>query len=160
VAQSSRQRKKARRAAGTIKPPGRSEAKNQAVRESLEPLAPGERPGAVTVGAVLVTGLAIFVLVRYLGGVSFQGKRVEFAQFAPLLLILVMMSYGLWRARYWAVLGLQALLGLLIVYYGVTATLFGDLQGVAVALAVVIPSGYLFYKLVKAMARIQMPERS
>ena len=63
MAQSSRQRKKARQRSAApasshgAPEPKRSEAKNQAVRDSLEPLAPGQRPTAVTV--------AFFVVLRW-----------------------------------------------------------------------------------------------
>ena len=66
----------------------------------------------------------------------------------------------MWRARYWAVLGFQLLLVFLIfsAVFGLpcrrrrVAQFAGTLGLLAVA-------GTLFYFMVKAMARIQMPER-
>jgi cyanophycinase-like exopeptidase len=73
--------------------------------------------------------------------------------------LLCVMAYGMWRARYWAVLGMQTLLAITIIFASlglVTATS----AGAAVLLtAMILAGGTLFWFLVKAMARIQMPER-
>jgi len=65
----------------------------------------------------------------------------------------------MWRARYWAVLGMQALLGLLIVIVAISSLTVSNLLGALVVVAIIVPAGTLFWFLVKAMARIQMPER-
>ena len=68
-------------------------------------------------------------------------------------------AWGCFKVRYWAVLGMQALLGLSIVLF---CLLLIGAKNVFVALVclVVIPAaGTLFWFLVKSMARIQMPER-
>jgi hypothetical protein len=76
-------------------------------------------------------------------------------------LIMGFMSWGMWRARYWAVLGFQLLLILLIfsALYGLMLQTASVLQ-VALTLALLAGSAALFYRMVKAMARIQMPERA
>ena len=70
------------------------------------------------------------------------------------------MAFGMWRVRYWAVLGFQAVLALLILAAALglvgaesAAQLVGNLALIAIA-------GTLFYFMIKAMARIQMPERA
>ena len=143
-------------AAGTV--PSRSERRNAEARAKLVPLAPGERPRAVTVAAVLAGGLAAAEPVFFLfadvdrragtvvGAILFTG-------------LMAAMAWGLWHARYWAVLGMQALLGIVLVVFGISLPLAGDLVTVLIALAVLIPAGTLFWFLVKAMARIQMPGR-
>ena len=137
----------------------RSEAKNIAARAELEPLGPGERPTVVTIGAVVSALIAISIVAAYIAGIEVDGERPPFlSAFAPALLMGVM-AWGLWRARYWAVLGLQSLLVILMV-----ATSLGLVQaeeatqwiGNTVILA---GSGALFYFMIKAWARIQMPER-
>jgi len=65
----------------------------------------------------------------------------------------------MWRARYWAVLGFQALLALLILVWSLFLVRAESLLGVLVAIAVIGLAGTLFWFLVKALARIQMPER-
>ena len=70
------------------------------------------------------------------------------------------MAWGMWRARYWAVLGFQLLLVFLIF-----SAVFGLLvQAVSVAQFAVTSAcsrsrARFFFFMVKAMARIQMPER-
>ncbi|HEX5896975.1 MAG TPA: hypothetical protein VFY47_11665, partial [Thermoleophilaceae bacterium] len=46
----------------------RSRAKNAAARAALEPLAPGERPTAVTVGAIVAALLAVANLIAVVAG--------------------------------------------------------------------------------------------
>lgn len=167
MAQSSRQRRKARkRVQAAAAPPSeqvqgetRSEARNRAAREALEPLEPGERPTAVTVAAILTSGLALLNLAGFLVGIEIQGQRVELGSFVIYEAVMVLMSYGLWRAKYWAVLGLQALLGIAVVLGLISSLGVSDWIDAVIVAAVVIPSGTLFFFLVKAMARIQMPER-
>jgi hypothetical protein len=122
------------------------------------PLAPGERPAAVTVAAVVATVLGVANLVALI--VSYDssegGKTVSTLLGTVVLAVLV---FGMWRARYWAVLGFQALLAITMVL-GCLALLTA-VNGAAVLLAVAIIalSGTLFWFLVKALARIQMPTR-
>jgi hypothetical protein len=71
-----------------------------------------------------------------------------------------MMAWGMWHARYWAVLGFQ--LALVFVLF---SAFFGLLVGassvieVLATLALLAVAGSFFYFMVKAMARIQMPTR-
>jgi steroid 5-alpha reductase family enzyme len=68
-------------------------------------------------------------------------------------------AWGMWRAKYWAVLGMQAILGILIVLFSVFLFEASNVQSALICVAVIGPAGALFYFLVKAMARIQMPQR-
>jgi uncharacterized membrane protein YdbT with pleckstrin-like domain len=156
------ERKRALRAA-------RSEARNQAARETLEPLEEGERPTVVTIGAVVSALIALSAIVGYAAGVEVtkvgsdgieQGEDT-----APLLSIVAVvglmgtMAYGMWKARYWAVLGFQALLVIVLIAASlglIQATEWPQALGTT---ALIAGAGTLFYFMVKAMARIQMPER-
>lgn len=138
----------------------KAEVRNQEVRDELEPLAPGERPTVVTVGAIVAALVALSVVVGYLAGVKVDGERPEIAQVAAPALIMGVMAYGMWNARYWAVLGFQLILVFLIfsALFGlmVQASTVGQFAATIGLLAV---AGTFFYFMVKAMARIQMPER-
>lgn len=138
----------------------RAEQRNQEAREELKPLAEGERPLVVTLGAVVAGLIALSVVVGYLAGVEVDGERPGVAQVIAPALLMGVMSYGMWRARYWAVLGFQMLLVFLIfsAVFGlaVQASNVGQILVTSGLLAV---SGSFFYFMVKAMARIQMPER-
>jgi hypothetical protein len=57
-----------------------AEERNQATREALEPLADGERPLVVTIGAVLSGLLALSIIGGYLAGVEVDGESPRVAQ--------------------------------------------------------------------------------
>jgi len=147
----------------------RIEARNQAAREQLEPLAEDERPGVVTVAALISGVLAVGTVLAYAFGLEvgeFDDFGNQTGESRPSIfpvvvstVILGAMAYGLWRARYWAVLGFQTLLVLVIVVAALGLAQVTDLWRALVFVAILALAGFLFYRMVKAMARIQMPER-
>jgi hypothetical protein len=141
------------------KRPSRSELKNAEARARLVPLAEGERPRAVTVAALVALALALTEVGFAAAGYEVRGSKAAWPGVALFTLLLLAMAWGLWNARYWAVLGMQALLGLAMVLFGLLLAIASNLQAVLISLAVIVPAGALFWFLVKAMARIQMPER-
>ena len=138
----------------------RAEERNQATREALEPLAEGERPAVVTVGAIVAGLIAITVAAGYLAGAEVDGEKPRFAQAAGPALIMGVMAWGMWRARYWAVLGFQLILVFLIfsAVFGL-AVQASTVAQFAATLGLLGVAGAFFFFMVKAMARIQMPER-
>lgn len=138
----------------------RAEERNQEAREALEPLAEGERPRVVTIGAGISALVAASILVSYLSGAEVNGERPQLAQALAPALLMGVMAWGMWRARYWAVLGFQLVLVVLIfsAVFGlaVQATTFAQFLATS---ALLVVSGTLFFFMVKAMARIQMPTR-
>jgi hypothetical protein len=138
----------------------RAEQRNQEAREALEPLAEGERPTVVTVGAVVAALIALSIAVGYLAGVQVDGEKPKLPQVLAPAMIMGIMAWGMWRARYWAVLGFQLILVFVIfsAFFGlvVGASSVGQILGTLVLLIV---AGTFFYFMVKAMARIQMPTR-
>ena len=66
----------------------------------------------------------------------------------------------MWKARYWAVLGFQALLAITALVGFLSLLVASNVLAVLLSLVVLAGSGVLFYKLIRAMARIQMPERA
>jgi hypothetical protein len=138
----------------------RAEERNQEVRETLEPLAEGERPLVVTLGAVVAALIAASILTGYLAGAEVDGEKPRLAQVLAPALIMGVMAWGMWRARYWAVLGFQLLLVFLIfsAVFGL-AVQASSVGQFAATLGLLAVSGSFFYFMVKAMARIQMPSR-
>jgi hypothetical protein len=137
-----------------------AEVRNREAREALEPLADGERPLVVTVGAVVSGLIAASILIGYLAGVQVEGDKPRLPQVLAPALLMGIMSWGMWRARYWAVLGFQLLLVFLIfsAVFGLLVEAASVAQ-FAVTLGLLAVSGTFFYFMVKAMARIQMPQR-
>jgi steroid 5-alpha reductase family enzyme len=138
----------------------RAEERNQAAREALEPLAEGERPRVVTIGAVISALVAISIAVGYLAGTEVDGEKPRFVQALAPALLMGIMAWGMWRARYWAVLGFQLILVFLIfsAVYGL-ALQAATVTQVLATLGLLTVAGAFFFFMVKAMARIQMPSR-
>jgi hypothetical protein len=67
-------------------------------------------------------------------------------------------AVGMWLVRYWAVLLMQAFLTIAMLLFSLLAMEASNLQSALLCLVVIVASGALFWSLVKAMARIQMPE--
>ncbi|HEX8744987.1 MAG TPA: hypothetical protein VF712_17820 [Thermoleophilaceae bacterium] len=139
--------------------PSRSEAKDAAARTALAPLAEGERPRAVTVAAVVAALFAIGNLVAFVAGLEINGDKPQASGVISYSVLMGIAAWGMWKSKYWAVLGMQAILGILIVLFSVFLFEASDIPSALICLAVIVPAGALFYRLVKAMARIQMPER-
>jgi hypothetical protein len=135
-----------------------SEERNEEIRAQLEPLARGERPGAVTAGAIVAAVLAVLVLVGYLAGAR-VGGRGTLGGALLLCAILLVAAWGMWNVRYWAVLGFEALLAFQLIVAALSLLVASNVWAAALCLAVIGFGGWLFWKLIRAMARIQMPER-
>ena len=136
----------------------RGRAKDEAARAALVPLAPGERPTAVTVGAIVAAVAAVANLVALI--VRFDPDTPGKSAFTVLGLgLLVVVAVGMWRARYWAVLGMQTLLTFTILIAAVGLLTAQDLWAAVLVMMILVASGTLFWFLVKSMARIQMPQR-
>jgi hypothetical protein len=140
----------------------RSRARDDAARAALEPLRPGQRPLAVTVGAIAAAVLALANLIALAFGYNagedtVSGSNVSGSIIAAAVLGLV--SYGMWKARYWAVLGMQTLLALTIVVSALGLIQAVNWWAFVLVSLILVLSGTLFWFLVKAMARIQMPQR-
>ena len=155
-----RSKRKARSADRRAQIGARYEERNRAAREVLEPLSEDERPAVVTAGAVIAGLIGASVVIAYLAGATVDGERPAILQVIPPAALMGVMSFGMWRVRYWAVLGFQAVLALLILAAALglvgaesAAQLGGNLALIAIA-------GTLFYFMIKALARIQMPERA
>jgi hypothetical protein len=139
----------------------KAELRNQAAREALTPLAEGERPRVVTIGAVVAGLIAVSIVAGYLAGVKVNGETPRLPQIIAPAGIMGVMAWGMWRARYWAVLGFQLILVFLIfsAVFGL-AVQASTLGQFAATLGLLAVAGTFFFFMVKAMARIQMPERA
>ena len=137
----------------------RGRAKDEAARAALVPLRQGERPRAVTVAGVLAAFLGLSNLVAYLAGMEIRGDRPAAFGVALFTIIMLVAAYGCFRVRYWAVLGMQALLGLMILIFSLLIIRAESALALVIATVVIASAGTLFWFLVKSMARIQMPQR-
>ena len=137
----------------------RSEERNAAVRAQLEPLEPGERPRPLVIAAVLAAVLAIANVVAWLAGLDVNGK--EPGAFGVLLFAVLMLlaAWGLWQRRYWAVLGFEALLAITLCIAALSLLVASNVAAVVLCVAILGPVGWLFWKLIRVMGRLQAPQR-
>jgi hypothetical protein len=138
----------------------RSEERNAAVRATLKPLEPGERPLAITIGAVLALLSGGLQLALFIFGVKLKvaGTHAKAGSTIVFGVMMFLCAGGMWFRKYWAVLGFMAILGITVSYFGLALIKASSLLGFAIAIAGVSIGGWLFWKLVRALSRIQMPE--
>lgn len=141
----------------------RAEERNREAREALHPLYEGERPLVVTIGAIFSAVVAlIFWVSTVIAAVSdtkVNGHQPHPFQLVIIAAVITAMAYGMWKARYWAVLGFQLVLVIFLlagVAGLVSATTVPQVIGTVLLVAVCLA---FFIFMVKAMARIQMPNR-
>jgi hypothetical protein len=135
----------------------RSQRRDADARAALAPLAPGERPTAITVGA----GLAVLVgganLIAFAAGAKIGGKQPAAGGVIVFALLMFACAVGLWRLWYGAVLAFMALLAIITMLFALLLIEASNLLGFLVPPVVIAGAGYLFYKLVRVLGRIQMP---
>jgi hypothetical protein len=133
--------------------------KDDAARAALVPLAAGERPRAITVAAVVALFLGVANLAAYAAGLKVGGARPPFYGVASYSALMFVAVWGLWRARYWAALAMQALLVIIILIFALLALTAQNIESLATAFVIVAAAGVLFWFMVRAMARIQLTDR-
>jgi len=135
----------------------RAEERNAAARATLTPLAPGERPPALVVAVVLAAALAIANVVALVAGLDVEGRRP--GAFGVLLFAVLMLAaaWGMWQRRYGAVLAFEALLGITVAIAALSLFVANNAAAVVLCLVILLPGGWLFWKLVRVMGRLQAP---
>jgi hypothetical protein len=126
--------------------------------EPLQPLGEGERPLALLIASGVCAVLAVAVLVGGLTvhNLSHHGGSLPGAIF--LAAILALLALGMYRRRYLAVLGFEALLTFQILATSLALVIATSLLTAALCLLGIGLAGWLFWKLVRVMGRIQAGE--
>jgi len=137
-----------------------SEERNAAVRATIEPLAPGERPAALKVAAAVLVLLALTNLLLMIpsdrapvgtGEASPVGRSIGLA------IVLAGLAAWIWARSAAALLIFEALL-IVTMLYAFLGLLTAANASAVVASAVVLGlAGTLFWKLIRVVARIQAP---
>src|SRR5207253_1622121 len=94
-------------------------------------------------------------------GVEVNGEQPRLPQVVAPAVIMGRMAWGMWHARYWAVLGFQLIL-VVVLFSAFSGLVVGasSVSQVLGTVALLAVAGTFFYFMVKAMARIQMPTRA
>ncbi len=138
----------------------RGRARDEEIRAGLQPLAPGERPRPVTVAAIVAFAFAIGNVLAALTGndISSASGDPSIATAVTTALLLVA-GLGMLARQYWAVLGFQTILGLQIVFFSLYLIGVQKVWQAIIPLVAIGLLGWLFWKLVRPMAQLQMPTR-
>ena len=113
----------------------------------------------MTVAAVLAAVLGLANLVLLATGYEVNGSGQSPTGALVFAALMAGAAIGMWQCRYWAVLGFEALLGVAVVFSALSLLVASNLTAVALCLAIIAIASPLFWFLIRAMARIQMPKR-
>jgi hypothetical protein len=146
-----------RGAAPAAEPLSRSQRRDEAVRSALKPLAPGERPGAVVAGAVVAALIGLANLIAYIAGAKIGGKQPAASGIVVFSVLMLTCAIGMWRMWYGAVLAFMALLAIIGTIFALLLIEASNLLGFLIPPVIIGGAGFLFWKLVRSLSRIQMP---
>lgn len=127
--------------------------------DTLQPLGDAERPAALLI-AVAVAGVlavAVVVSVATVHNLASHGGSLPGGLFLAGLLFLL--AWGMYQRRYWAVLGFEALLAFQIIVTSLALIVAETLLAAGLCVLSICLAGWLFWKLVRVMGRIQAGER-
>jgi hypothetical protein len=129
-------------------------------RAALAPLAPAERPAALSIAVAVCALLSIGVIAGALSvhDLSRHGGSLPGAIF--IAVVLALLARGMLARRYWAVLGFEALLAFQVLVTSLALVVASTIAAAAICLLSIGLGGWLFWKLVRVMARIQAGDRA
>jgi hypothetical protein len=132
---------------------------DELARAALEPLGDRERPPALLIAVAVCILLALGVIVgaATVHDLSRHGGSLPGAVFIALTLALL--AHGMYRRRYWAVLSFEALLAFQILVTSLALVVSSTIVAAGACLLSIVLGGWLFWKLVRVMGRIQASER-
>jgi hypothetical protein len=133
--------------------------RDEQARGALAPLGANERPAPLLVAVVVCALLAVGVIVGVLTvhDLSRHGGSVPGGVF--LAAIFALLAQGIYRRRYWAVLGFEAVLAFQLVITSLAVVVASSLLAAALCVVSIGLGGWLFWKLIRVMGRIQAGER-
>jgi hypothetical protein len=140
-------------------PGARRGPRRERAAPALEPLREGERPAALLVAIAVCSVLALGVIIgeATVRDLSRHGGSLPGGAF--LALMLALLALGMYRRRYWAVLAFEALLAFQILVTSLALVVASTILAAALCLLSVALGGWLFWKLVRVMGRIQAGDR-
>ena len=138
----------------------RGRQRDERIRAGLDPYAEGERPLAIKLAVALALVVAVANVGLALAGWEVEGGGKQPVTGAAILTVLLLVAAaGMWKMRYWAVLGFQALLGISVIFAALSLMFASNAAAAVLCLAILGVAGGLFWFLIRVMARIQLPAR-
>jgi hypothetical protein len=130
--------------------------REELLRAELEPLGEDERPLAllVAIAVCVLLALAVILGAATVHNLSRHGGSLPGGAF--LAIVLLLLAFGMYQRRYWAVLGFEALLAFQIIVTSLALVVASTIPAAAICVVSVGLGGWLFWKLVRVMGRIQV----
>jgi hypothetical protein len=113
----------------------------------------------IRISALLAAALGLANLIAWLAGDKINGKHPAAGGILIFSALMCACAVGLWRMWYGAVLGWMALLAIIGTLFSLYLVEASNALGFIVAPIIIVIAGYLFFKLVRVLSRIQMPQR-
>jgi hypothetical protein len=133
--------------------------REELLRNELEPLGEDERPLTllVAIGVCALLALAVILGATTVHNLSQHGGSLPGGAF--LAVVLLLLALGMYRRRYWAVLGFEALLAFQIIVTSLALVVASTILAAVICVVSIGLGGWLFWKLVRVMSRIQAGEQ-
>jgi hypothetical protein len=109
------------------------------------------------VSAILASIFTASTVIAATGSVDVSGDDPSPVGIGIFAAALWVMTWGMWKARYWAVLGFQVLLLIALIVAALALVTFATIYQLLASLLLLAGSGSLFYFMIRALGRIQMP---
>jgi hypothetical protein len=129
------------------------------VRPPLVPLGPDEHPPALRVAVAVAGVLAAGVIAGALSVHDLRKHGGSLPGAVFLAAVLAALALGMHRHRYAAVLGFEALLAFQIIVTSLALVVAATVKAALICVVAIGLGGWLFWKLVRVMGRIQAGER-
>lgn len=110
------------------------------------------------VSALIAFALGTLTLCLYLAHVKVAGQQPAVSVVIVYTGLMFSCAAGTWRMRYWAVLAFQTLLAIGILGFALALIRVTSLPWLLICLAVIVVAGFLFWKLVRVLGRLQLRE--
>jgi hypothetical protein len=133
--------------------------RDQLARAALSPLGEREWPTSLRIAIAVCLALAAGVIAGAASVHDLNKHGGSLPGAALLAVVLVLLAQGMYRRRYWAVLGFEALLAFQIIVTSLALVVASTLLAAAICLLSVLLGGWLFWKLIRVMGRVQAGER-
>ena len=111
----------------------------------------------IAVALAVLIGGGDLVAVIMAGQFKVAGAHAGAGGVILFSVLMLACAAGMWKLRYWAVLGFQAILAFVVLFFSLLLLRANNLLAVVASVIVVGGGGWLFYKLVRVLSRIQMP---
>jgi hypothetical protein len=134
-------------------------SRDEQARASLTGLRPDERPAALLVAVAVALALAVGVIVGALTIHDLSRHGGSLAGGLFLAGVLAVLALGMYRRRYWAVLAFEALLAFQIIVTSLALVVASTPLAAGLCLVSIGLAGWLFWKLVRVMGRLQAGQR-